>query len=128
LVKHNGLNPEARAKCLHLLAEGSSIRSAARILGISKTTILKLIEDAGRAAAWYQDRVFQNLNCKKIQADELWGFCGAKAANASQEKKARGEQGDIFGFGSRPTPIRSWFPHGLSVAERPTPQSSSWKT
>jgi Homeodomain-like domain len=39
-----------RAKCLHLLAEGVSIRAAARLTGVSKTTILKLIEDAGRAA------------------------------------------------------------------------------
>ena len=57
---------KTRAQVLHLLMEGNSIRGTARIVGVSKTTILKLIEDAGRAAAWYQDRVFQNLNCKRL--------------------------------------------------------------
>jgi hypothetical protein len=27
--------------------------------------------DAGQAAAWYQDRVFRNLTCKRIQVDEI---------------------------------------------------------
>src|ERR1700730_6089183 len=90
------LNSEMRAKCLHLLAEGVSVRAAARLTGISKTTILKLIEDAGEAAAWYQDRVLRELNAKRIQADEIWGFVGAKAANAKHDKKIRGEQGDVW--------------------------------
>jgi IS1 family transposase len=73
-----------------------AIRAVARLTGVSKTTILKLVEDAGRAAAWYQDRVFQNLSCKRLQLDELWGFVGAKAANAKPELKAIGEQGDVW--------------------------------
>lgn len=89
------LDPKTRAQVLHMLMEGTAIRAVSRITGISKTTILKLIEDAGRAAAWYQDRVFQNLNCKLIEADEIWGFCAKKEANASQEDKAKGE-GDAW--------------------------------
>src|SRR5438105_12708433 len=90
------LDAKTRAQVLHLLMEGNSIRASARITGVSKTTILKLIEDAGQAAAWYQDRVFQNLNSKRVQVDEIWGFVGAKAANASPEKKASREQGDVW--------------------------------
>lgn len=90
------LDPETRAQVLHLLMEGNSIRGTARLTGVSKTTILKLVEDAGHAAAWYQDRVFQNLQCTKIQADEIWGFVGSKAANTSAEKKAAGEAGDVW--------------------------------
>lgn len=73
---------------LHLLCEGNSIRGTARLVGVSKTTILKLVEDAGCAAAWYQDRVFHNLKCKRIQVDEVWGFCRAKAKNADPVMKA----------------------------------------
>jgi IS1 family transposase len=90
------LDRKTRAAVLHLLMEGTSIRATARITGVSKTTILKLVEDAGRAATWYQDHVFQNLSCKRLQLDELWGFCGAKAANAKPELKAIGEQGDVW--------------------------------
>jgi IS1 family transposase len=65
-----------------------AIRAVARLTGVSKTTILKLIEDAGRAAAWYQDRVLRNLNCTDVQTDEIWGFVASKAANTPRHKQA----------------------------------------
>src|SRR5579862_5074916 len=81
------LEPNTRAQVLHSLMEGMSIRATARLFGVSKTTILKLVEDAGRAALWYQDRVLRNLNCTDIQADEIWGFVGSKAANTPQHRQ-----------------------------------------
>jgi IS1 family transposase len=38
----------------------------------------------------------EDLRIRHGQIDEIWGFVGAKAANASQEKKARREQGDVW--------------------------------
>jgi IS1 family transposase len=81
------LNSDLRAKVLHSLMEGMSVRATARLFGVSKTTILKLIEDAGAAALWYQDRVLRNLDCADIQTDEIWGFVGSKAANTPQHKQ-----------------------------------------
>ncbi len=73
------------------LAALSLIRAVTPLTGVSKTTVTKLLVDAGQAAAWYQDRVFQNLECRRLQVDEIWGFVSAKAKNAKSEKKARGE-------------------------------------
>jgi IS30 family transposase len=73
----NKLSSTERAKIIHLLCEGMSIRAITRLAGVSKTTVSKLVVDAGHAAAWYQDHVFQNLSCKKLQIDEIWGFVGA---------------------------------------------------
>jgi len=92
----NRLDRETRARVLHLLCEGNSIRATVRLTGISKTTITKLLVDAGAAAAWYQDRVFQGLKCKRLQVDEIWGFVGAKQRNAPAEKKETGEAGDAW--------------------------------
>ena len=92
----NKLSREARAKILHLLCEGNSIRAVTRLIGTSKTTVTKLAVDAGKAAAWYQDRVFQNLQCKRLQLDEVWGFVGAKAKNADPVLKASGQAGDAW--------------------------------
>lgn len=92
----NRLTKEQRAQVLHLLCEGNSIRAITRLTGVSKTTVTKLVVDAGQAAAWYQDRVLRNLSCKKLQLDEIWGFVGAKAKNAQPEKKLTGEQGDVW--------------------------------
>jgi hypothetical protein len=51
--------------------------------------------DAGRAAAWYQDRVFRNLNCKRIQVDEIWAFVYAKQKNVPHAKAAPANAGDV---------------------------------
>src|ERR1700687_1873249 len=85
-----------RTKVLHLLCEGNSIRATTRITGISKTTILKLLQDAGEAAIWYQDRVLQNLPCEKIQIDEAWGFVGCKQANRAKAKIKAPGRGDAW--------------------------------
>src|SRR5271154_634450 len=94
IVAMKKLDSRTRAQVLHSLMEGMSIRAVARLTGVSKTTILKLLEDAGRAAVWYQDRVLRNLPCTDIQADEIWGFVGSKAANTPDNK--RHTQGDIW--------------------------------
>jgi|ERR1700730_121897 len=90
------LDRDTRAKVLHLLCEGTSIRAITRLTAVSKTTVLKLIVDSGRAAMWYQDRVFHNLACKRIQVDELWGFVHAKQKNVPAAKKAPENAGDVW--------------------------------
>src|SRR3954466_7642027 len=92
----NKLSSSDRARVLHLLCEGMSIRAITRVTGVSKTTVTKLVVDAGSAAAWYQDRVFQSLSCKRLQIDEIWGFVGSKAKNTSDEAKAAGTAGDAW--------------------------------
>jgi IS1 family transposase len=92
----NRLAKEQRAQVLHLLCEGSSIRATVRITGISKTTILKLLADVGRACSEYQDRTFRNLKCRRLQVDELWSFTHCKQANVRSAKKAPPEAGDAW--------------------------------
>jgi IS1 family transposase len=63
--------------------------------GVAKHTILKLLEDMGCAAAAYHHRNVRGLRVRRLQADEIWAFCGAKAKNVSLEKKAAG-WGDVW--------------------------------
>jgi len=83
-----------RARILHLLCEGNSIRAVTRLTGASKTTVTKLVVDAGQAAAWYQDRALRNIECKRLQVDEIWGFVGAKQKNVAETH--RDVAGDIW--------------------------------
>ncbi len=96
MASMNKLTKTQRAQVLHLLCEGNSIRAITRLTGISKTTVSKLVVDAGHAAAWYQDRVFQNLGCKKLQIDEIWGFVGAKQKNVPNMKTPVDGAGDAW--------------------------------
>jgi DNA invertase Pin-like site-specific DNA recombinase len=72
------LTREKQAQIVSALIEGNSIRATSRMFGVSKDTVLKLQVEAGYASANYQDRVFVNLNCKRVQCDEVWAFCYAK--------------------------------------------------
>jgi IS1 family transposase len=92
----NNLENQKREQIVAALVEGNSIRATSRMIGVSQNTIFKLLADLGTACAEYQDKAFQNLNCKRVQCDEIWSFVGAKAKNATQEQKALKGYGDIW--------------------------------
>src|SRR5260370_14839120 len=111
----NKLSREDRARILHLLCEGNSIRAVTRLTGASKKAVSRLLVDAGQAAAWYQDRVFRNLTCKRIQVDEIWAFVYAKQKNMAIAKKAPANAGDVWTWTAVDADtklIPSWFVGG----------------
>src|SRR5947208_10716426 len=110
----NKLSREERARIIHLLCEGASIRAATRLTGASKKAVSKLMVDAGLAADWYQDHVFRNLTCKRIQVDEIWAFVYAKQKNVAGAKKAP-DAGDVWTWTAIDADtklIPSWFVGG----------------
>ena len=111
----NKLDHAERARILHLLCEGNSIRATTRLTGASKKAVSKLLVDAGQAAAWYQDRVFHNLTCKRIQVDEIWAFIYAKQKNVETAKAAPDSAGDVWtwtAIDAETKLIPSWFVGG----------------
>lgn len=92
----NRLSSEDRARILHLLCEGQSIRATVRLTGASKNTISKLLITAGQACMAYQDRVLVNLQGRRWEVDELWSFVGSKEKNVPSARKGDGTMGDIW--------------------------------
>ncbi|MEY2536497.1 MAG: hypothetical protein QOG67_237 [Verrucomicrobiota bacterium] len=86
----NKLSAEAQKQVVAALVEGSSLRAVTRMTDVHRTTIMKLLCDLGRACSDYQDKVFRNLSCARIQVDEIWSFVGAKEKNCNAEMKAKG--------------------------------------
>jgi IS1 family transposase len=95
-MRMNKLPSEKRAQALQMMAEGISLRAITRLTSISRTTLIKLLEDAGQAFSEYQDRVLVNLPCRRVQADEAWAFCYAKQKNVPTAKAAPEGAGDIW--------------------------------
>ena len=96
LLSMNTLSVEKRTAILAALVEGTSIRAAGRMTGAAKGTVLKLLAEVGAACLDYQRRVFVNLPCKRIEADEIWSFVGAKAANTDPALRGTGTRGDVW--------------------------------
>jgi IS1 family transposase len=63
------------------LAEGNSIRSIERMTGIHRDTIMRLGVKIGQGCAALLDRKMRNLDCKRLELDEIWGFIGKKQAH-----------------------------------------------
>ncbi|NMN57078.1 IS1 family transposase [Xanthobacter sp. SG618] len=87
---------EERARILHLLCEGNSIRSVTRLTGASKNTVIKLLTDAGRACGAYHDANVRGVKAKQVQVDEIWSFTYAKQKNVATAKAAPEEAGDTW--------------------------------
>ena len=92
----NRLSKEQRVKIIASLVEGNSLRATARMCDVAFNTVLKLVPEIGAACAAYQSRVFRNLICKRIQCDEIWSFCYAKAKNVPTDKRGQFGYGDVW--------------------------------
>jgi len=92
----NRLNAAERAAVVAALVEGNSVRATARLTGISKPTILKLLADLGDACTQFHDERARALRCKRIECDEIWQFCYAKAKNVPEEKRGTFGYGDVW--------------------------------
>lgn len=93
----NKLSREQRTQVINCLIEGSSIRSTVRMTGVAKKTVMRVVREVGEVCADYQDRVFRNLPCRRIQVDELWAFLYCKEKNVTTEiKEKNSKAGDVW--------------------------------
>ena len=92
----NKLTIEERARILHLLCEGMSIRAITRTTGASKNTVAKLLIDAGKACAAYHDANVRDVKAARVQVDEIWSFTYAKQKNVATAKAAPDQAGDTW--------------------------------
>src|ERR1700733_195234 len=81
----NKLDTAKRTQIVTAIVEGCSVRSISRITGASKNTIQKLLLDLGVACIDYMSKTLVNLQCEKVQCDEIWNFVGAKQANVTEK-------------------------------------------
>jgi hypothetical protein len=92
----NRLSLERRTLILGLLVEGNSLRATTRLAGISINTVTKLLVDAGRACADYQDGALRNLRRGRIERNEIWSFCFAKEKNVPADKCGQLDYEDVW--------------------------------
>lgn len=92
----NQLSTEKRAHIVACLIEGNSLRATARLTGACFNSVLNFLPQIGRACSLYQDQVFRDLKCHRVQADETWSFCHCKAKNVPRAKAAPKGAGDVW--------------------------------
>ncbi len=93
----NRLSSQQREQVISCLIEGCSIRSTVRLTGVCKKTVMRLLVEVGAVCSEYQDRVFRNLKCKRMQVDECWQFVYCKEKTVTPQIAARNPgAGDVW--------------------------------
>lgn len=91
------LSDEKIEQIIHHAAEGVGVRSTARLLGINKDTVNRVILRAGEHCELVLSSLLRSLKLKETQLDELWSFVKkrkillSKNSNKNSEKSGSGQ-------------------------------------
>lgn len=77
-MSNNYLSKDKQIAVISALAEGSSIRATERMTGVHRDTIMRLGVRIGQGCAKVLNAKMRNLECKRLELDEIWGFIGKK--------------------------------------------------
>jgi IS1 family transposase len=95
----NVLSTDKQIAIIGSLCEGSSIRSIERMTGVHRDTIMRLGVRVGEGCTKLMDSEMRNLDCTRLEMDDIWGFVGAKAKNVKLSHFDNGGYaGDVWTF------------------------------
>jgi len=92
----NILSTDKQIAVIGALAEGSSIRSIERIIGVHRDTIMRLGVRVGQGCAGLLNAKMRHLPCRYLQFDEVWGFIGKKERHLRIDDDP--QYGDVWTF------------------------------
>ncbi|MGB8473968.1 MAG: IS1 family transposase [Candidatus Acidiferrum sp.] len=91
------LSEEKKVAVLSAMVEGNSIRSAERMTGVHRDTIMRLVVRVGESCAGLLDEKMRGLRCRQVQADEIWTYVGKKEKRVRHDDNPE-EVGDQYVF------------------------------
>jgi transposase-like protein len=86
-----------RTQIINCLVEGNSIRSTERMTDTHRDTVMRLMVEVGNGCAALANEQMRDLNCRRIQCDEIWSYVGKKQAHL-QRGDDRQRLGDQWTF------------------------------
>lgn len=60
------------------LAEGTGVRKTARLTGVSRDTVDRILKRVGKHAKVIHDQLVRGLEVPEVQMDEMWSFVKKK--------------------------------------------------
>jgi transposase-like protein/IS1 family transposase len=96
-VDRRRVDPSRMNLCLKMLLEGSSIRSTERTTHTHRDTIMGAMVEAGENCQRFLESVISRVDVEDVQADEIWGFVGAKQRTCDRNNFGE-DRGDAYCF------------------------------
>ena len=97
-IGHKQIDDSKALLALQLIVEGNSLRTAHRITGLARNTILRLLELAGERCEALLASVVRNVPATDVQCDEIWGFVFKKKFHVHGGEQNFSEIGDAWTF------------------------------
>jgi hypothetical protein len=105
----NILTFDRQVAVIAALTEGCSIRSAERLTGIHRDTIMRLAARVGFGAIKFHDRTVHSLQVPRHELDEAWSFVGKKQRRCTPaDGIAKGDQSVFLGMSASSKAIISF--------------------
>jgi hypothetical protein len=95
---HKQLDESQALLALKLLVEGNSVRSAQRISGLDKKTIMRLLVESGEKCESLLAAKVRDVLVNDVSADEIWGFVRVKETHKNPFKGHAMYTGDAWCF------------------------------
>ncbi len=93
------------------LAEGTGVRKTARLTGVSRDTVGRILKTVGKHARGIHDRLVRGLDVPEVQMDEMWSFVEKKRTRIALTKSDLKVRQVVYGTTSPMTlPANWWFP------------------
>src|SRR5260370_32471033 len=85
----NRLSLVRRTRVISCLVEGNSI-----LTDTHRDTIMRLMVEVGNGCAALANDQMRNLNCRRIQCDEIWSYVGKKQMHLARgdDRRRLGDQ------------------------------------
>jgi transposase-like protein/IS1 family transposase len=100
---------EKVVQTVHLLCEGMGIRAIERFTGLSRETVLNILEMAGQKAAALLDQQIRDVEVESVQCDEIFSFVGCKEFNNELKDPEIGSQYTFLAIDRKSKLIMSHF-------------------
>jgi IS1 family transposase len=92
----NKLKADKRKAVIAALVEGMGVNATARLTGVSKPSVLKVLAQVGCACAAYHNDHVRGLRPARVECDETWGFVHCKQKNVRTAKAMVYGAGDCY--------------------------------
>lgn len=91
------LDQSKQALILAALCEGIAINSVCRMFKVGKHTVLRVIEETGKACEDWHNRHFRNLSIERLEIDEQWAYVHThKERMTPEQRRERQDRGDCW--------------------------------
>jgi IS1 family transposase len=90
----NRISLARRTQIIGCLVEGNSIRSTERMTDTHRDTIMRLMVEVGNGCSQLADKQMRDLDCRRIEVDEIWSFVGKKQMHlrSGDDRRRLGDQ------------------------------------